>query len=165
MLYSYAYKAGQANLILFYLYSSSHFLPQCSTTVLRSIPSHLLRLRSSTSLICYQSDLQDVARVLEMLCKKQKCLRCYSEFISTLGKLNNMHDHGGNRTYDLWNASPMLCQLTTYAEYMYKTKTHVNFVACYGIFSVNFYIIHVRYLVGKCSQTSSERFVVLPGTR
>ena len=26
--------------------------------------------------------------------------------------LNNMHGHGGNRTYDLWNTSPMLCQLS-----------------------------------------------------
>ena len=26
--------------------------------------------------------------------------------------LKNMPDHGGNRTYDLWNASPMLCQLS-----------------------------------------------------
>ena len=23
-----------------------------------------------------------------------------------------MHGHGGNRTYDLWNTSPMLCQLS-----------------------------------------------------
>ena len=26
--------------------------------------------------------------------------------------LKNMPDHGGIRTYDLWNASPMLCQLS-----------------------------------------------------
>ena len=26
--------------------------------------------------------------------------------------LTNMPDHGGNRTYDLWNTSPMLCQLS-----------------------------------------------------
>ena len=26
--------------------------------------------------------------------------------------LKNMPDHGGNRTYDLWNNSPMLCQLS-----------------------------------------------------
>ena len=25
--------------------------------------------------------------------------------------LKNMPDQGGNRTYDLWNTSPMLCQL------------------------------------------------------
>ena len=28
------------------------------------------------------------------------------------GKLENMPGHGGNRTYDLWNTIPMLCQLT-----------------------------------------------------
>ena len=26
--------------------------------------------------------------------------------------LKNMLDHSGNRTYDLWNTSPMLCQLS-----------------------------------------------------
>ena len=26
--------------------------------------------------------------------------------------LKNMPGHGGNRTYDLWNISPMLCQLS-----------------------------------------------------
>ena len=26
--------------------------------------------------------------------------------------LKNMPDHDGNRTYDLWNTSPMLCQLS-----------------------------------------------------
>ena len=26
--------------------------------------------------------------------------------------LKNMPDHGENRTYDLWNTSPMLCQLS-----------------------------------------------------
>ena len=28
------------------------------------------------------------------------------ELISPPGKLKNMPDHGGNRTYDLWNTSP-----------------------------------------------------------
>ncbi len=39
------------------------------------------------------------------------CLWCYSECISTPGKLKNLPDHGGNRTRDLWFASPMFCQL------------------------------------------------------
>ena len=26
--------------------------------------------------------------------------------------LKNMPGHGGNRTYDLWNTSPMICQLS-----------------------------------------------------
>ncbi len=37
------------------------------------------------------------------------CLWCYSECISTLGALKNLPDHSGNRTRDLWFASPMLC--------------------------------------------------------
>ena len=37
---------------------------------------------------------------------------CYSELISTSGKMKNMPDHDGNRTYDLWNADPMFCQLS-----------------------------------------------------
>ncbi len=39
-------------------------------------------------------------------------LWCYSECISAPGKLENQPDHGGNRTRDLWFASPMLCQLS-----------------------------------------------------
>ena len=35
----------------------------------------------------------------------------YSDSISTPDKLKSMPDHGGNRTYDLWIASPMLCQV------------------------------------------------------
>ena len=34
------------------------------------------------------------------------------EYISTLGNLKYIPDHGGNRTYDLWNARPMFCQLS-----------------------------------------------------
>ena len=30
--------------------------------------------------------------------------------------LKNMPGHGGNRTYDLWNTSPMLCQLSCAAQ-------------------------------------------------
>ena len=41
------------------------------------------------------------------------CLWCYSECISTPGKLKNLPDHGGNRTHDLkWFANPMLYQLS-----------------------------------------------------
>jgi hypothetical protein len=36
--------------------------------------------------------------------------RCYSECISTPDKLGKYACHGENRTYDLWNTSPMLCQ-------------------------------------------------------
>ena len=35
---------------------------------------------------------------------------------STLGKLKSLLDHGGNRTRDLWVASPMLCQLSYEAK-------------------------------------------------
>ena len=39
---------------------------------------------------------------------------CYSEctVYPTPGKLKNQPDHGGNRTRDLWFASPMLYQLS-----------------------------------------------------
>ena len=39
---------------------------------------------------------------------------CYSECISHTrqAKLKNQPDHGGNRTRDLWFASPMLYQLS-----------------------------------------------------
>ena len=34
------------------------------------------------------------------------------ECASTPGKLKSLPDNGGNRTRDLWDASPMLCQLS-----------------------------------------------------
>ena len=37
---------------------------------------------------------------------------CDADFISTPGRLKSMHDHGGNRTYDPWNANLMLSQLS-----------------------------------------------------
>jgi hypothetical protein len=36
-------------------------------------------------------------------------------------RLKNMPGHGGNRTYDLWNTSPMLCPLT---QNKYNQKGH-----------------------------------------
>ena len=73
-----------------------------------------------------QEKLSEKRRLLHQLEKQErdflgsdkKCkyinLWCYSEFISTPGKLINMFDHGGNRTYDLWNASPMLCHVGSF---------------------------------------------------
>ena len=43
---------------------------------------------------------------------------CYSECISTPGNLKNQPDHGGNRTRDLWFASPMLYQLSYEVKYV-----------------------------------------------
>ena len=43
-------------------------------------------------------------------------LICYSECASTPGRLKSLPDHGGNRTRDLWDTSPMLCQLSYEAK-------------------------------------------------
>ena len=45
--------------------------------------------------------------------------------------LKNMPNHGGNRTYDLWNTRPMLCQLS-YAVQLGLIPTVVRhiFQAC-----------------------------------
>ena len=78
-------------------------------------------------------NIRQVGRPRELLQKRQeiclvmifscilvnvlRCIRimvffCYSASISALGKLKNKPDHAGNLTYDLWNTSPMLCQLS-----------------------------------------------------
>ena len=36
--------------------------------------------------------------------------------------LKNMPDHGGNRTYDLWNTSSMLCQMSYAVETTYSNR-------------------------------------------
>ena len=42
--------------------------------------------------------------------------------------LKNMPDHGGNRTYDLWNTSPYTLRVTSQASYSpeYITPTQKN---------------------------------------
>ena len=49
---------------------------------------------------------------LQFLTTSSWCLWCYSECASTPGKLRSLPDHGGNRTRDFWDTSPMLCQLS-----------------------------------------------------
>ena len=44
--------------------------------------------------------------------------------------LKNMPDHGGNRTYDLWNTSPMLCQLSYAVVGSIPTVVRHIFQAC-----------------------------------
>ena len=39
-------------------------------------------------------------------------IRGESKSAVTPGKLKSLPDHGGNRTHDLWDTSPMLCQLS-----------------------------------------------------
>ena len=56
--------------------------------------------------------------------------------------LKNMPDHGGNRTYDLRNTSPMLCQLS------------------YAVWSVRVYDISEQNLVPSISMLSSIPKVV-----
>ena len=41
---------------------------------------------------------------------RTKCCNYYYYYYPHRASLKNMPDHGGNRTYDLWNTSPMLCQ-------------------------------------------------------
>ena len=38
--------------------------------------------------------------------------------------LKNMPDHSGNRTYDLWNASPMLCRLSYAVRSVRRFDSH-----------------------------------------
>ena len=38
--------------------------------------------------------------------------------------LKNMPGHGGNRTYDLWNTSPMLCQLSNRVAEQYAVEQY-----------------------------------------
>ena len=40
------------------------------------------------------------------------CTKC----VSTPGTLKSLPPHKGNRTYDLWDTSPMLCQLSYEAK-------------------------------------------------
>ena len=76
--------------------------------------------------------------------------KCYSEFMLTLGKLENMPDHDGNQRYDLWNASPMLCQLS------YEVRSVPQYMIC-GTQSSSFNIIdNIDRLSSEISNIGSE---------
>ena len=60
--------------------------------------------------------------------------------------LKNMPGHGGNRTYDLWNTSPMLCQRS------YAVRSVVRFPPWPGIF---FKLARCGYTLRVTSQASS----------
>lgn len=57
--------------------------------------------------------MQSTKTISSFLCIFVLCTDiCNSESISTPAKPKDTPDHGRNRTYELWNARPMLCQLS-----------------------------------------------------
>ena len=83
--------------------------------------------------------------------------RSYSEFMFTLGKLKNMPDHDGYQSNDLWNASPMLCQLS------YEVSSVPQYMMC-GTQSSSFNIIdNIDRLSSEISNTGSEPTAQLSG--
>ena len=71
--------------------------------------------------------------------------------------LKNMPGHGGNRTYDLWNTSPMLCQLSyavaQLAELSWQ-RSEVRFPPWPGIF---FKLTRCGHTLRVTSQTSYKK--------
>ena len=61
-----------------------------------------------------------------LLCYVLRCRMCSGvvtlSVYTTPGKLKNQPDHGGNRTRDLWFASPMLYQLSYYNKNSYHIR-------------------------------------------
>ena len=63
--------------------------------------------------------------------------------------LKNMPDHGGNRTYDLWNTSPMLCQLS-YVVWSVRV--------CHGKY-LRVVFTHALICFRKLNERASAKFV------
>ena len=61
--------------------------------------------------------------------------------------LKNMPDHGGNRTYDLWNTSPMLCQLS-YAVWSVRAQAAQSYpvLLIYYVISLYNSILKITYM-------------------
>ena len=88
--------------------------------------------------------------------------------------LKNMPDHGGNRTYILWNTSPMLCQLS-YAVWSVRVCdiSEQNLVPSISMFTNNnhdFFCVGVMYSgeYDACDVTLSVLFldnIDIEGTR
>ena len=68
--------------------------------------------------------------------------------------LKNMPDHGGIRTYDLWNTSPMLCQMS-YAVWSVRVCdiSEQNLVP--SISGIFFKLARCGYTLRVTSQASS----------
>ena len=86
------------------------------------------------------------------------CLWCYSECASTPGKLKRLLGHGGNRTRDLWDTSPMLCQLS----YVVKSVrvddiSELSLVPSISVYSKIWYLC----VLVLCTQVNMM-FVMLP---
>ena len=81
-------------------------------------------------------------------------------YIHTWASLKNMPGHGGNRTYDLWNTSPTLCQLS-YAVRSVRVCDLSELSLVSSIFPpwpcIFFKLARCRYTLRVTSQTS-ERY-------
>ena len=87
------------------------------------------------------------------------CLWCYSECISTPGKLKNLRDHGGNQTRDLWFIRPMLSQLTYEVKSVRVCDTsELSLVPSISVFLYYVYDFRVVFLV-LCTQLYRMCFV------
>ena len=73
--------------------------------------------------------------------------------------LKNMPDHGGNRTYDLWNTSPMLCQLS-YAVWSVRVRdiSEQNLVPSISMLSNN---NHDFSVLVQCTQVNMMLVMLL----
>ena len=90
------------------------------------------------------------------------CLWYHSECISTpRASLKNMPGHAWNRTYDLWNISPMLCQLS----YAVKRGQVISSMSYFGNESSSFWYqynlaIMIFSVLVLCTQLSTVEYDV-----
>ena len=66
--------------------------------------------------------------------------------------LKNMPDHGGNRTYDLWNTSPMLCQL----NYAVRSVRVCDISEQNLVPSISMYLVIMIFSVLECTPTMAR---------
>ena len=68
------------------------------------------------------------------------------------GKLKSLPDHGGNRTRDLWDTNPMLCQLS------YEVKSvRVDDISELSLVPRNQYLLSVlKYIISQNTLISKE---------
>ena len=95
----------------------------------------LLRLWLSQCLPVKSSLKHNHGKILNLEYIEQLQLTIYNVCHVTLSVyphragLKNMPGHGGNRTYDLWNTSPMLCQLS-YTVRSVRVCDITNYASC-----------------------------------
>ena len=106
-------------------------------------------------------------------CNVLRWIRCWCDITRSVYPhrtgLKNMPGHGGIQTYDLWNTSPMLCQLSytniayiTHCGYTLRVTSHQHIYLCCCICIINIASYTVHVIILQCLDILSVYHIANP---